>query len=305
MADEQHLGDTITLQREAVNLIVAALRDLKEEDGQSPTASRVRLRMSELSYGGFSLGRIGLKRFRDLVDLARSEGLIEVDQGSAGDIRLSLPGDADDAGSAAAAFHTAVWRAMVDWRPDMLRLWDRTRGRAHYFPKDPVPLEPERFAGLREELREHPDNFLDLPYFGVEDQVDLLGRFAKTRLALHADQVSLFAAALDSSRPIQRGLQLLRDLDEAATTEWSRVLRRAVRERLEKWTTSTAGAPQMDELTQTVTSEPPLPIEEIRRRPKDEASAILSLRTAVHHAVDNLSPEELRALPMPAGVLFR
>jgi len=304
MADEPNLGDRLTLQREAVNLLISALGDLREEDGPSPTASQLRIRMGELSYGGFSMGRIGFKRFRDLVAVAESEGLVEVNVHSPGDIRISLPGGSEGVGTTEAAFHPAVWRAMVDWRPDMLRLWDRSRGRAHFFPKHAVPLEPERFVGLREELHDYPSNFVEFPYLVVEDQVELLRRFAKDRLRGLGDQDRLFTAALNSGRPIQRGLQVLRDLDETATTDWSRVLRRAVQERLEQWTASTSGAPRMEDLVQTATSEPPLPFEETRRRPREEASITASLRAAVHRAVDNLSPEELRALVLPAGVLF-
>lgn len=305
MTTEVHLGDTLRLRREALGLLVRAVEDLKHEDGQDPTASQVRLRMGEVSYGGFSLSRVGFRRFRDLVDLAASEGLVVVDTRPVGDIRIAPLADANGTESPNLAFNSAIWRAMVDWRPDMLRVWDTREGRARFIPEHPVPLEPERFASVRNEILVSTDRFLQLPHLTFADQLQLLREFAAGE-ALTDDQKQLLDAALGSSRPIQRGLQLLRDLDESASRRWSDVLRTSVRQRLAAWAAETAGAPDPDELMEPVPApEPTLPIEDAKRKPRDEAASVAALRAAVHRAVDSLSPEELRALQLPAGALFR
>lgn len=305
MTSEAHLGDTLRLRREALDLLVRAVEALNDEDGQDPTASQVRLRMGELSYGGFSLNRVGIRRFRDLVDLAASEGLVVVDTRPAGDIRISPPSDADSPDSPDLAFNGAIWRAMVDWRPNMLRVWDTRDRRARFIPEHPVPLEPERFASVRNEILGNEDRFLHLPHLTSADQLQLLREFAAGE-ALGGDQRQLLAAALASSRPIQRGLQILRDLDESASRRWSDLLRSSVRQRLATWAAETAGAPSPDELMEPIPApEPTLPIEETKHKPRDEAASVTALRAAVHRAVDSLSPDELRALQLPAGALFR
>lgn len=305
MTDGPHLGDSLQLRHEALTLLVRAVEDLKDEDGQDPTASQARMRMGELSYGGFSLSRVGFRRFRDLVDLAASQGLLVVDSRPAGDIRIAPPAAAGGPESQDPAFNSAVWRAMVDWRPNMLRVWDTQDRRAQFIPEQPVPLEPERFASVRSEILASEDRFLQLPHLTFSDQLQLLREFAASE-SLTGDQAQLLDAALGSNRPIQRGLQLLRDLDESASKRWSDILRAAVSHRLEEWAEQTPGAPRLDLLTEpSPAPEPALPLEETRRRPREEAAGIAALRAAVHRAVDSLSPDELRALQLPAGALFR
>lgn len=305
MTADAHLGDTLRLRREALTLLVRAVEDLKDEDGQDPTASQVRLRMGELSYGGFSLSRVGCRRFRDLVDLAESEGLVVVDTRPAGDIRVAPPADADGHESPDLAFSSAIWRAMVDWRPNMLRVWDTRSRQARFIPEHPVPLEPERFSSVRNEILTSGDRFLELPHMTFSDQLQLLREFAAGE-TLTGEQEQLLEAALGSNRPIQRGLQLLRDLDESVSRRWSDVLRASVRQRLAKWAAEVSGAPDPEELMEPAPApDPTLPIEEPKRKPRDEAASVVALRAAVHRAVDSLSPDELRALQLPAGALFR
>ncbi|MGF3870460.1 hypothetical protein ACQX80_14640, partial [Staphylococcus aureus] len=131
-----------------------------------------------------------------------SEGLVMVDTRPAGDIRIAPPADVDGHESPDLAFSSATWRAMVDWRPNMLRVWDTRDRRARFIPEYPVPLEPERFASVRSEIQTNGDRFLQLPHMTFADQLQLLLEFAAGE-PLTDEQEKLLEAALGSNRPIQ------------------------------------------------------------------------------------------------------
>ena len=287
---------------EAVALLARAAEELFDELGEQPTASQVKLRMSSLSFGGFNVKQLGYSRFRDLVSECESRGLIRVDSSRAGDIGIVTRDRVAESRSFSPTVNPSVWRAVVDWSPNMLRVWDLQLRRAWLLPHQEVPLEPEKFKQLRARYASEGDSFLTIPHLSRTDQYDLFRAFLR-QLDLEPEQSADVSEALSTDRPIRLSLELLRELRPESAVEWSNTLRARVQHLLHQW---------IAENPQVTLDDVFLPIQESakgrstspRQNEPSTGSEESRLREAVHRAVDRMPASALRALSIPLGYLY-
>jgi hypothetical protein len=299
-ADQTQPEGVEEVREEALQLLMRATRELFEEIGEPPTASQVKLRMSALSFGGFNLKRLGYPRFRDLVAEADSRGLIATDTARAGDIALIPKDRVAETRLALNPIKRSLWRAVVDWAPNMLRLWDIGERRAFVLPAQPVPLEPERFRIVRTRYGEDLTAFLPIPHLGREDQYEMFDQFVG-QLRLPAEIAKRLEAARATDRPLRESLEVLREHYPSIPLDWAHLIRVRVQELLEQWVEQNS----VLDISDLLEAERPTGVrhpEHIRSHgPTEDEQRI---RDLLHGAIDRMPVEALRELSIPIGYLF-
>jgi hypothetical protein len=299
-ANPTQLESVEEVREEALQLLVQATRELLEQMGEPPTASQVKLRMSALSFGGFNIKRLGYRRFRDLVAEADSRGLIATDTARAGDIALMPKDRVAETRLASNPIKRSLWRAVVDWAPNMLRLWDIGDRRAFVLPAQPVPLEPEKFKIIRTRYSEDPTAFLPIPHLGREDQYEMFDQFVG-HLSLSAEVARRLEAARATDRPLGESLEVLREHYPSIPLAWAHRIRERVQELLEEWVEQNSVL-EISDLLEVERATGARHPEHIRSHGRTEDEQ--RIRDLLHGAIDRMPVEALRELTVPIGYLF-
>lgn len=308
------------LRRDAFQVLERALRELLQEEGGPPTASGLRLRMGALTHGGFKLSALGYRRFRDLLADAEAQDLIVLDSAKQGDVSVKLP--ALVAGENRIPYmRSDLWKAIVDWNPRTARVWDQETGRVLVLPREPVLLEPERFARIRELMSSEPDRFISIPHLTVLDQLQLLKRLAAKSDLDPGTRVAL-DGAFNSTRPMKSALEILKGYNADFAKAWTNLLRTEALTIAARWK---ADSPALADVNLFPTSAvAPEKESSNAASSRADASAVKSpvpqadvgghalrpyvteaeLRSLIHQAINQMSPHELRALAIPLGYLL-
>lgn len=199
--------------------------------GRDATGSEVRLALKDRTYGGFDPKALGFRRFRDFLDAAGERGLIEVDRSRRGDVGVRLPGHAGRPVDAPREVRGDLWRAFVDWGPDELRLFDTANDRVIRLPKEPAPLEPEKFSAIRRRLVESPQSLVAISPVSREQLGQWMREFASSREPALRE---LLVGALDGEKPAKTFLQIVKGLPEEHA-RWNDELLLHVRPAIERW----------------------------------------------------------------------
>ncbi|GAA3607289.1 hypothetical protein GCM10022223_24090 [Kineosporia mesophila] len=314
----------------ALEVLVQAVAQLRvESGGQSPTASEVHLRIRSLTYGGFKAKNLGFKRFRDFLEHAKSESLIIIDYARVGDVSVSLPEDySPPQADSDLGIRSDLWRAVVDWSPGLLRLYDRTAGKVAVIPDSPAPLEPERISSVRKRHADAPQDFVVILPVEIGQQIRWMRDFAESLVdvpQLH----KLLLAALDGDKPAKYFIFVLKDAPDYME-KWYGLLRQNVALHLKEWVKASDLKDEIDIYQRPRTSPLPasknLPRRNNNSRDKSAvpdsiqtllriASTVTSdetghlrpredLRQKLHQAIDRMPIDELRRISIPVGYLF-
>ncbi|WP_299928974.1 UPF0158 family protein [uncultured Nocardioides sp.] len=298
---------------------------------RAPTASEVRIAMKQLTYDGFDPKALGFQRFRDFLALAEAEGLVTLHTDRPGDLLVSVRG-----GAARPKGHVRVrrdlWRAVLDWAPDVDHYLDLEQDRVLTLPTKPVPLEPVKFSQVRGRVDEGDPTLVLVPAVPIRTQIGWMERFAT---ALDDEQLrSLLVGALHGDKPAKLFSTVLRN-EPAAQDRWQQSLATNVLAHLQKWKDDdpgladvrivTEGSPpasaKAHETAATAAAAAPAralvdaagsiiltmqshrsPSSRSRRRSGSEAEE--QLRNLLHQAIDRMPEEELRVLRIPVGYLL-
>ncbi len=306
-----------------------------------PTASQVRLEMKRRTYGGFDPKGMGYTRFRDFLEDAANQGHVKLDGSRQGDI-LVLPPHVASALEIQVPIRRDVWKAFVDWTPDRLRYFDLEKQRVVVIPSHPVPLEPARFAEIREHQSQRPDEFVEILPITVHKQTTWMSEWAATVPSRQFR--TILETALSDSRPIKTFNLALKSFPSSYSAEWRRVFEQKVRAEIEHWAAtapagvsilreSAAGLASSEDASANPIEIPPSAIP-MHGNPQFAVSwPSLSplatsawhinviggstndvhrklpdpesdLRNRVHAAIDRMSIDEIRKLSIPVGYLF-
>jgi len=219
----------------AFDLLVEIVGELSSS-GRAPTGSGVRLALKARTYDGFDVKSLGFARFRDFLAAAASQGRIEVDEMRPGDVAVRLPGIASATPVVPPEVRGDLWRAFLEWGPDELRLFDVKEDAVVRLPREPAPLEPERFVVVRRRLAESPDDFVTIPPVSRKQHVQWMHEFARTRTP---ELRNLLSQALAGDKPAKTFVQVLRALPEERA-RWNEALLAHVRARVEEWRDSSS-----------------------------------------------------------------
>src|SRR5215475_2121389 len=218
---------------QAFKVLVGAVEALASRLSRWPTASEVRLEIKRQTYGGFDSSGLGYKRFRDFLVDASDRGYIEVDTERSGDFAISVPIGRQDAAEAERPVRPDLWKAFVDWTPDLLRFYDLQNDQAVMIPEKPAPFEPERFRVFRDRLKSEPEAFVPIKVIAVHEQLTWMKRFAAD--VSDPGLRKLLDAAFENEKPVKSFLTVLRAAAPDQLQRWYGVLRQEVRRVIEQW----------------------------------------------------------------------
>jgi hypothetical protein len=215
----------------------------------------------------------------------------------------------------------------------MARYFDTELDRAVTLPREPAPLEPQRFQELRCRIEADPDKFVVIEPITMRMQLEWMQEFAATtsNVSLRA----LLAKALAGDKPAKHFTAVLREAPEELY-RWRGELASRARLHIDRWR---ASSPALTEVSIDRT-DPPL--EGSTRQHYDfddrerstrvrDFSALISafkgstvriapdvihnwtrkatdsdkeIRSRLHAAIDKMPLEELKAITIPIGYLF-
>ncbi len=329
---------TDSLVGQALDVLAQAVTQLIHENSEPPTASEVHLRMRTITYGGFKTSSLGFKRFRDFLSLGEERGVVEIDHTRPGDVSVTLPGEAGEVSFYdRRVIRKDLWRAVVDWSPGLLRLYSRNDDKAYLIPKNAAPLEPERIAVIRNRYAVSPEEFVEIPPADIGAQIAWMHDFALT-VADHEVRTVLLSS-LDSEKPAKTFASVLRQ-SPSLQRKWYTALTDRVTSHLQNWMGATGLADALEIHRLNGGKPPTMNTKPMVSRPSRESTSetwpvlvrqLLSiiqdanyrtvahperkdqevarwsegdLRARIHRAVDKMSVDELKKLPIPVGYLI-
>src|SRR5262249_5328502 len=281
---------------------------------------------------------LGYKRFRDFLADAGARGYIEVNEERLGDVAISVPGETQAMVEFEKPIRSDLWRAFVDWTPNLLRFYDLTNDQVVMIPEKPAPLEPERFRAFRDRLEAERSAFVSIKFITLPEQLEWMKRFAAGMSDPRMRE--LLNAALDDKKPVKTFVAVLRTVPDQLQ-RWHGVLRQEVRQVIEQWQTSSENLRQISidrassptsqnaddrqSARETGSRNAEMEMLELVSRllrgssrssvsrlhpdakatqPNVDSPDTVELRAKVHAAIDRMSANELRELRLPVGYLF-
>jgi hypothetical protein len=295
------------------------------QGGNPPTASAVRLALKRLTYNGFDHRKLGFKRFRDFLQRAADAGVIEVHE-RPGDVVVALHGENPPV-MRRTRVRRDLWKAALNWSSKEVHYLDLENDRVATLPVQPVPLEPERFALVRERLRASDESLVKIPTIDIHTQLRWMQHFVD---GLDDKGLrSLLEGALAGDKPARLFAAVLRN-EPNAQDLWYEALASHVLAHLQQWKESEARLAKVEVLSASgqvrVTGAEPNVFAAGGRSLVDAAGSIVEavtalqqnpsrsrrslaspegqLRMLLHRAIDRMPEEELRRIRVPVGFLI-
>lgn len=265
--------------------VIAELHDRKPH---AVTASHVRLRLDEVSSGTFTPQATGQRSFRDFLREAERRSIVAlIDR--PGDC-LVVPYETVDR-ARKPRVRSDLWKAVVDWNFDDY-VWDLSLGSVTRSSRESIgngksgggPTSP---------------NQIPIPKLGEEEQLALLEDFVRG-LDLDPPTKQTMLETLATERRISATVDRIKSLGENLARDWTLVVREEVRALVQSWKASDSRLQDVE----VFESAPQLFSSHSVKEVDIAGSATSVLRKKVHEAIDRMSEEQLRQLPLPAGVLL-
>jgi Uncharacterised protein family (UPF0158) len=303
----------------AYGVLVAAVQALQQR-GRRPVAAGVKSEMQRLSAGGFLEGSFGFGTFRSFLDAAAAEGrvlLVQAPRGTGQDIELLLPGQPAPAHTPARQrvrkaqrIRHDLWRAFVDWNPDSVRIYDRARGKARCFPREPKPLEPPDVTELRRRWQSDPDAFPRITPISRETQLGWMRQFVDHEVTDQASQEVLRMALNRPDRPETAFAQAVR-VASVESERWNSFRAGRVRGVIERWLRDHNIVDDLDASDEPVATSSAVSRESVRRvpgppePPMPRSTPDYDLRGALLSVLGRMSTDELLQLKVPIYYTLR
>jgi len=248
----------------------------------------------------FDQAELGYGSFGAFVQAAAHEGLVRTIRDDDGWTRV-LPVDTPEPKPVEARLRPDIWSAFTRWGEGWIKCWDRARARAVQLPATPRADEPEDIRLVRSALTANSGSVIAIEPIPMDRQKEWMQEFIAT-LDPHPLTGPLRAALLDE-RPF-RTFGAVLQADASLRRQYSRFKYARVLEAVREWAARNgvdldavdhrAAAPDATAVTQSP------PVAAASGRSRDATS----LRAALHHAIDEMSPDELRRVWVPAGYVL-
>jgi len=291
--------------RGAFELLRDAIKNL-EERGRSTESAGVKPEMQRLTGGEFNEKNLGFSSFGAFVAAAENADLVvRIETVPGHPMIKSTRATGTPSPTAARVTNEALpsgprlrpdlWRAFVDWRPEITRVYDKKKGKALMFPAAPGTNSTKEEDEIRLEADREKDRFVPIAPIPMETQYRWIKEFIET----HGDNPLAVAlrSTMEQARPIKAFSHVIRaDPNLAQAWRSSRLARVAAV--VTEWIGS-QGLP-IQPWEQPATT--PLRREQARGI---AAASNESLRALIHAAVDRMPAAELLRLSIPLEYLTR
>ncbi|WP_202638624.1 UPF0158 family protein [Bailinhaonella thermotolerans] len=280
-------------------VLAQVVRDLQSE-GRSTRSAGIKPRLAQ-RLGAFTEKTYGFTTFREFLMAAQRAGVVELCNPAQGpDLDVMLPGQPRDVPRPPVPLQVRqdLWKEFMDWSPGVERAYDRQKDRAFRVSvTDAYDPEARR---LREAMQADPARFVPISPISMETQIQWARSFVtKMPPGRHRDEL---AQTLHTDRPLQGFTRLVRTLPCLA--EWTSFRNERVVEAVTSW----ARHHDLD-VDPVATDSSPHRSSSNPASPHAPAAAgqldLAALRARAHELVDVMTAEELLALPLSLGMLYR
>jgi hypothetical protein len=279
-------------------LLRETIEDL-ERRGKNTHSAGVKPQMQRRS--DFDEHRLGFSNFAEFIAAAELAGWVVRKRDGGGHTVLHLPDDAPGSQrpepvvpptipGGIRRLRSDLWKAFVEWREDLIRLYDRDRSRALILSSDSLGDPPE-LRSVREAVRSGSDRVVPITPIGMDEQRTWMQTFAKSH-AEHALGEAL-RRALESPRAFQAFSRILEADPE-------------LQERFREWRLGNVAAAILSWMAENDLSFSPW--EEAVRPVVSPAAGDPErerLRALIHPAIDQMSTDELMRLSLPLRYVLK
>lgn len=197
-----------------------------------------------------------------------------------------------------------LWRAFIDWRPGLRRMWDKEEECAVIFTAKPTALSTSDDQAVREAVVAAPDRFIEITPVSQETQLRWMRRFVQD---LNDPKLrdSLLLLLQATTRPFAAFASMLRGMPEVQGA-WQARRRDLVTEEISRW--SRDHGLTVDPLVSPSTKDGPEQASE-QAPPSTQPrfgskSNEVETRQMYRNAIDRMPTEELLRLPIPLVYLL-
>jgi Uncharacterised protein family (UPF0158) len=210
----------------------AALENLPN---RSCYSASLKPKMQKVSGGVYADSAFGYGSFRELLRDAEEDGIVTLTEAAGGDLVVGLTGEVDPDTAIEIGPGTRIrpdlWRAAIDWAPDLIRVFDRTLGRAVMFPQFPRPDRPDSWDEQRAKVAGDSNRFVPITPISEADTIATMKSFAE---GCEEKVGKRLLDALNEDNPASKFTREIRIIPGLAQ-KWHLVRTRQVAEYLSSW----------------------------------------------------------------------
>lgn len=312
-----------TLNRaEAYAALQRAVTELRSR-GRRSVAAGLKTELKRMTAGGFDEGALGFSSFRSFLEAAAEAQIVQLIRpapGSGQDLEVvaigqaiasrPLPGGNGAQRPPHRRIRQDLWNAFVDHDPTWFRVFDRSAGVVRFFPKDPVPLEPQDVAAQRQRYAESPDQFAIIEFIPQETKKSWMKEFID---GLHEQDAMrrVLGPALETDRPLTSFVRAVRGTPELGRA-WTATFAERVGVVIEEWLSAhgidldpylEVPSPQRRRSNRVAPTQPTARAE--KARSPESRSGDDGLRDQLFAVLNQLSTDELLQLRVPIVYALR
>jgi hypothetical protein len=250
----------------------------------------------------FDEQQLGYPSFGAFVEAAAREGVVRTVVDDDGWKRLLPVDSSSQLGEGDERLRPDIWSAFTRWGEGWLKCWDRARARALQLPAKPRADEPDDVRLLRSALAANTGSVIEIQPIPMDQQKLWMEEFTAD-LGAHSLTGPL-RAAMQDDRPF-RTFSAVLQADPVLRRRYSRFKYARVLEAVREWAAANAvdldavdhatAAPQLTSRAETARAS---------ATPSVASGDAATLRAALHHAIDDMSAEDLRRVWVPAGYIL-
>jgi len=306
--------------------LAQVVADLRRE-GRSTHSAGVKPRLAQRLGGVFDEKAFGFTTFREFLAAAQRAGIIDIWPAPSGpDVMIELPGQppSDVARHGAPVqIRNDLWATFMDWSPGLERAYDRAQGHAFRVSVAAEAYDPQ-VRELRQAMQTDRIRFVPIEPITMATQTEWARAFAAERPLGERDEL---IQALRANRPLQEFTRKIRTLPYLR--EWAAFRNQRVAEAIGAWAQqhqltvdpveSSEGVhdeelPNGSATSSVVARAHPLPARSFggrgaaRTNGRQQTATGLdlgTLRKRAHELIECMTAEELLALPLSLGLLYR
>lgn len=271
--------------------------------GLRPNAAGLKPGLQVRSFGKFNESSLGYKSFREFLFAARAAGHVEL-KPSGNDYAVLPPDDASSGSDAVtttlatepfrqpnrpsrAGIRPDLWRAFLDWTPQVRRYYSRTADTVVTFSELPGGLELPEQARAREHVQANAAEYVEVAPLSRDQMLEWMKEFAAT-VQEKAEHTALLGA-LGTDRALGAFAAIAR-LSPSVWSRWHAFRQQRVAAVIEEWAATNRLSLTIFEPGFQAVLPTPVSVDEQR---------LSDLRNRLHTAIDRMPLSDLLRLSLP------
>lgn len=268
--------------------------------GRRSYGASLKPQLKRQTDGAFDETAVGFASFGAFMKAAADRGLVELHKAPHGPDSQAVPPNAqpiwdrsEDPNRDQHRVRHDLWASFVDWRPNMLRLYDRSAGTASMISRRPRRPEPAPISEIRARYDARPSDFVEISPAAFDTQLAWMRAFADD-VGDTVIQTKLHAA-LQAEKPAREFAHAVTEDSEIARSWREQRVRHVVGE-IRLW--ASRHGLKVDPFVE------PTPAATERVPVDSDTGRVGLLRAALHRAIDVMPESELLRISLPVEYML-